>query len=514
MKPCPVRSTLFNVLFLLLVGIECLICLPALLLPRRYFLYVVYGFVHSVHWLERGVLNLRYEIRGLENLPPEGSFIVAAKHQSAYETMKLHLLFKDPAVILKQELLSIPLWGQYLKKSDVIAIDRSTPEQAIQSIQDGARRMMAQGRPIVIFPQGTRVRIDQTPAEKPYKIGIARIQEATGLPIIPLALNTGFFWPSKGWHKSSGTVIFNFLKPLPAGLERKTLMSALEKTLETESGKLLDEAKEKAEGKTCCPIKRACCGKLLVRTFLLTLLVLFGLYTVAWFQTAKTLRAEYPKTIANLSTAMPDVPLPPPATPEISGYPGKIKLHVPAETLQTPDGTLKITDIRGEGWPIPFLPITLQTGPLEFQSFKWPSPFIFDRLFVRLTQKGKIIHVLDSALEKDSFKGIITGTVDTSQEPIPLMDLSLTLLDHPALFLALSTQGVLEERMALFVSAGLTALADKDGNIVVPLQQKDNTLYAGALPLMNIPQAGEDGAPVTPDAVETPQTPVNPVTEE
>lgn len=215
MKKYWLRSTLFNLAFYIVTLIACIICLPTLFMPRGVFMAVVHGWVWCVHVLERLIMNLHFEIRGLEHLPPDGTpYIVAAKHQSPYETFKLHTLFGDPAIILKQELLKIPLWGAYLKKSDVIAIDRTTPELAISSIQDGARRMKAQGRPIIIFPQGTRVRIDETVQHKPYKVGVARLQEATDLPILPMALNTGYFWPRSGWLRRPGRVVFEFLPPL------------------------------------------------------------------------------------------------------------------------------------------------------------------------------------------------------------------------------------------------------------------------------------------------------------
>ena len=131
LKPNYVRSIFYNLSFYGLTALACVLCLPALLLPRKLAMWVVYGFVYTNAFLERYVMNLRYEVRGVENLPDNGSFIVASKHQSAFETMKLHIVFKDPAVILKKELLSIPLWGWYLAKSDVIAIDRSSKKAAI-----------------------------------------------------------------------------------------------------------------------------------------------------------------------------------------------------------------------------------------------------------------------------------------------------------------------------------------------------------------------------------------------
>ena len=235
------RATLFNIAFFLVTGIACVLFLPGLLMPRKHAMHIVQIFVQSVYLLERIFLKLDYEVRGLENLPEHGSYIVAAKHQSTYETFKLHVLFADPSVILKKELLRIPLWGRFLAKSDPIAIDRSSKDSA-QQIIDGAVRMQLQGRPIIIFPQGTRVYTWQTPEDKPYKGGAARMQAATGLTIVPLALNTGTFWPRGSWLKWPGTVVFELLPPIVAGKNPYDVTKQLETLLETESKKLELEA--------------------------------------------------------------------------------------------------------------------------------------------------------------------------------------------------------------------------------------------------------------------------------
>ena len=244
MKRAYIRSILYNILFFGLTAIACLSCLPALVMPRKIAMGVVYGFVHTNLFLEKAVLGLSYEVRGMENLPKEGSYILAAKHQSAYETMKLHILFGDPAIVLKKELLRIPLWGWYLGKSDVIAIDRSSRNAAIESLRSGALRMKEQGRPIVIFPQGTRVCVDATTKEKPYKVGVARVQEATGLPIIPMAMNAGIFWPRNAFWKSSGRIVFEFLPPIDPELETSALLKKLEHDIEGTSIALMNEARE------------------------------------------------------------------------------------------------------------------------------------------------------------------------------------------------------------------------------------------------------------------------------
>jgi len=242
MKRAWIRSTLFNITFFAWSLLCCILYIPTFFFPRPLFIKAVKAYLRSIAFLERTILNLHYEVKGLEHLPKDSAYIVAAKHQSAYETLKLHLLFNDPAVILKHELLNIPFWGQYLKKADVIAIDRSSPDAAIQSIQSGAQRMKAQKRPIIIFPQGTRVRPNQTAKDKPYKVGIARIQEATDLPIIPLALNAGTFWPRNSWGKTPGTITFEFLPPIASGMERSKLIAHIEETVETHSNALMNAA--------------------------------------------------------------------------------------------------------------------------------------------------------------------------------------------------------------------------------------------------------------------------------
>lgn len=236
------RSTLFNFLFFMLNFIACLICLPFLLTSRKTTFKMIRTYLRSILLLEKIVLGLDYEVRGLENLPADGSYIIAAKHQSAYETMKLHLLFEDPAIVLKQELLRIPLWGRFLARIDPIAIDRKSGKEAVAQVIDGARRVMKQNRPIVIFPQGTRVYPWQTVADRPYKIGLARMHEATGMPVVPMALNTGMFWPKHRWIKKPGKVVFEFLPPVDAKLGVYEVIRDVEQRVEQATRELQDEA--------------------------------------------------------------------------------------------------------------------------------------------------------------------------------------------------------------------------------------------------------------------------------
>lgn len=240
-----IRQILFNIAFYGYTALTCIAYVPLLGLPRAHFVKALQFYFEMVHQIEKYVLGLDFVVRGKEYLPKEGAFLVGAKHYSAYETMKLHLLFNDPAIILKKELVRIPLWGWHALKADMIAIDRSSGESAVSSIVAGARHVKSQNRPIVIFPQGTRVSLEETTTRKPYKGGIARMYEATDLPIVPLALNSGVYWPKNAFFKKPGTVIFEFLPPIPPGLPANEAVAKLQACVEEASSRLVKEALEK-----------------------------------------------------------------------------------------------------------------------------------------------------------------------------------------------------------------------------------------------------------------------------
>lgn len=228
------RSLLFNLLFYGLTAVACFALLWALLLPKRGFLAVIRGYLRLVTFLEWHVLGLRYRVLGRDTLP-DGPVLIAAKHQSAWETMKLHLLLDDPAVVLKRELLNLPIWGWYARKADLIPVDRGARGRAVASVVRGGRRVAAQGRPIAIFPQGTRT----APGDwRPYKIGIVALYEALNLPVVPVALNSGLFWGRNALWKRSGTITVEFLPPIPPGLPREVFLRRLITELESASDRL------------------------------------------------------------------------------------------------------------------------------------------------------------------------------------------------------------------------------------------------------------------------------------
>ncbi|HPF78653.1 MAG TPA: lysophospholipid acyltransferase family protein [Alphaproteobacteria bacterium] len=239
------RSLIFNILFYGFTTLVCIFLVPVLLFSRGAVLGVTKFYLNTVAIMEKYVLGLTYEIRGKEYLPEHGTYIVAAKHQSAYETLKLHKLFGDPTIVLKRELMKIPIFGIFLRKLDVIAIDRGNKEESINAIIEGARRMSQNNRPIVIFPQGTRVGVNETAKDKPYKGGIVKMYSNADLTIIPMALNSGLFWGRNSFIKKPGKITFEFLAPIEPGLPDKKVMKAIEDRLEEHSLALMREAKEK-----------------------------------------------------------------------------------------------------------------------------------------------------------------------------------------------------------------------------------------------------------------------------
>ena len=227
------RGLLFTPVFFLWTAIECLHFSWMLFVPRPNFLKHLMRYERGLGWLERHVLGLTYEVVGEL---PKGAALIAMKHQSLWETMKLHLLFHDPAIVLKKELLDVPLWGRYITLLDMIPIDRNAGAQAMAKMMEVTQRAKSNNRAIVIFPQGTRI----PPGEsKPYKSGIARLYAATNLPIVPVALNSGLFWPKKLFAQRGGKITIRVLEPIAPGLDPRHAMALLEERLEAASDALL-----------------------------------------------------------------------------------------------------------------------------------------------------------------------------------------------------------------------------------------------------------------------------------
>ena len=233
------RALLFNVLFFGWTGLLCVLGLPLLALPRVATVRYARLWLRATLAMLAGVVGLRHELRGAALLPA-GPAILAVKHQSAWETMALNLLFPDPAFVLKRELYWIPFFGWYLARSGQIALDRSAGAGAMKKMLRLAKEVAAAGRRIVIFPEGTRVAPGET---RIYQPGIAGLYGALGLPVVPVALNSGVFWRRRGFLKRPGTIVVEVLPAIPPGLKREEFMARLETSIETATAKLVDEAR-------------------------------------------------------------------------------------------------------------------------------------------------------------------------------------------------------------------------------------------------------------------------------
>jgi len=232
------RSLCFNVAFFCLTTVMCFLMLWVLPLPTPYILAVARFWLRQVAWIEKYIGGFDYRVIGAEYIP-QGSCIIAAKHQSAWETLKLHLLFRDPAIVLKKELLSIPLWGSYLRRGGVIPIDRKAGTAALAVMLKAAHHAVAQKRKIIIFPQGTRVAPGET---RPYKNGVATLYQELAVPVVPMALNSGVYWPKNSFIKKPGTITIEFLPPILPGLSREEFMARLKNELETATGRIVAKA--------------------------------------------------------------------------------------------------------------------------------------------------------------------------------------------------------------------------------------------------------------------------------
>ena len=235
-----IRSLLFQIVFYAANFIICTALVWALLLPRKWLFKVLYyGYFSVIYQLEKYILGLNYKVEGQENIPETGSYIIAMKHQSAYETLKMFHLFGDVRIILKRELTWIPLWGWYAARVGMIPVDRSKGKKAIESMLNNAKPVIDDGVPILIYPQGTRVSIHDTTDNRPYKQGVQRIYEHYNIPILPVAMNSGLLWPRKGFWIKGGTVTFKILPVIPAGLKPSDAHKKMQDAIETESVKLL-----------------------------------------------------------------------------------------------------------------------------------------------------------------------------------------------------------------------------------------------------------------------------------
>jgi 1-acyl-sn-glycerol-3-phosphate acyltransferase len=232
------RSLIFNAAFYLTTTILAIGGLPTMLAGRRAILGLARLWANISLWLLEKICGLSVEFRGVENLSQQGC-IIAAKHQSAWETIALTTQVRDFTYILKRELTFIPLFGLYLTRSNQIAINRENRTAAMRDLIGQAGRAIAEGRAIFIFPEGTR-----RPAGAPplYKSGVSHLYGAANAACIPVALNSGLFWPRRTLVRRAGTVVVEFLPAIAPGLPPREFAHILQERIESASNRLIAEA--------------------------------------------------------------------------------------------------------------------------------------------------------------------------------------------------------------------------------------------------------------------------------
>jgi 1-acyl-sn-glycerol-3-phosphate acyltransferase len=231
-----IRSILFNFTFYVVSAAILVGFSPLLLMSRSLNVTAMHLWSRLTMWLLRIITGMKYELRGKL---PEGAVLIASKHQSMWDTIIYTAILHDPAMVLKRELLWVPFYGWYSLKTRMIAIDRGAGASAIRRLITQARAAIALNRAIVIFPEGTR---SSPGAKLDYKPGIAALYRQLGVPCVPVALNSGLYWPRRKFWRKPGTIVLEFLDPIPPGLSREAFMTELETRIETASMRLYAEA--------------------------------------------------------------------------------------------------------------------------------------------------------------------------------------------------------------------------------------------------------------------------------
>lgn len=237
------RSLVFNVMFYAVLVCLAIVALPTFALPPRAMLTVAGWWAKATLVLMRVVCNINVEFRGVENIP-QGPLVIAAKHQSFWETFVLPGFFDCPIFILKRQLMQIPVFGQFLVKTGMIAIDRKAGVKALLDMTRRAREAVRSGKQLVIFPEGTRRAPGAAPA---YKTGFAQIYSTCGVPCLPIALNSGLFWPRRTFMRYPGTLVVEFLDPLPSGLPKDEFLARVQTAIEQATSRLVEAGRKEQE---------------------------------------------------------------------------------------------------------------------------------------------------------------------------------------------------------------------------------------------------------------------------
>ena len=234
------RSLIFQLLFFLSNALQMIFWTPVFFfLDRPTAWKIVRLWAKSHLWLQAWIIGSSYEFRGSGNIPRGQPFLVASKHQSNWETYTTLLFFDDASFVLKRELMSVPLFGWYLSKMQLVPVDRGKRSEALASMALNAAPQYREGREIIIYPEGTRTFPGAPPA---YKYGLVHLYGELQATVLPIALNSGLFWPRKSLFLYPGKIVMEFLPPIGPGLSREQFALEIERRIETATNRLLGEA--------------------------------------------------------------------------------------------------------------------------------------------------------------------------------------------------------------------------------------------------------------------------------
>lgn len=504
------RSLLFNIVFFSYTAFICIFLLWSLLLSRYRAWQVYNAYFKSVYWLEVLILGLKVKVEGLEHLPEDGKYIVAAKHQSAHETMIFPLLLHDPAIIMKKGLMQIPLWGWYAKKAGMIGVDRGGRQKAIASIVEGSKRVFVDNRPLIMFPQGTRTQLTDTTLNRPYKGGIAKIYQQVHCPIVPAALNTGVFWGKNTFIKKAGTATIKFLPPIPPDLPPDEMMKKLEQAIEPESAKLVEEAQAKLRDDEFKNGVADIFG-------IITLLIL--LWSGYWLYMAKAVEHAMVDMRADMQQEGPvqvsfeDV--------STSGYPFKIELNIKDIKVNAPTITANIPALTARAFPIPGYPITIESrAPITLTPLvkSQEQEFVIDYLGLEIENAVPPLFKNDSEPQSYFLKsmllksGMLTmrafGNISLDEETMAHNgELVLILEGYEKYLQDMIEKDIMERAPAMFFLAMLKNQSEQwleqarndnrqdiptltQDAIIIPFNIRNNEIYAGMFKI------GSLGAPL------------------
>jgi 1-acyl-sn-glycerol-3-phosphate acyltransferase len=245
------RSLIYNLLSFVWTVTFLTLALPLLLAPPRFSTLVGRIWVKVIFAALAAICGLRYEIRGRENLP-DRPCLIAAKHQSAWDTFVFGQILPEPSFVVKRELMRIPLFGWFLRRAGVVPVDRAGGAKALKQMIKDARPLLEGGKTIIIFPEGTRLPLG---TRGPYHPGVAALYDMLKVPVVPVALNSGFFWGKRSFLKKPGVIVMEFLPPIAPGLPRREFVPLLQRQIEENSERLLAEARGREDRE---PVRNKC----------------------------------------------------------------------------------------------------------------------------------------------------------------------------------------------------------------------------------------------------------------